>query len=42
MCCSSSDGAPSRRDMATVGAVDAAKGAGIDRVGLITDTMRWK
>ena len=35
-------GAPSLRYKAIIGALDAAKGAGIDRVGIITDAMRRK
>ena len=33
-------GAPSLRYKAIIGAIDAAKGAGVDRVGIITDAMR--
>jgi biopolymer transport protein ExbD len=33
-------GAPSLRYKAIVGAIDAAKGAGVDRVGIITEGMR--
>jgi biopolymer transport protein TolR len=35
-------GAPSLRYGVIVGAIDAAKGAGVDRVGIITDGMRRK
>jgi biopolymer transport protein ExbD len=35
-------GAPSLRYKAIIGAIDAAKGAGVDRVGIITDAMRRK
>jgi len=35
-------GAPSLRYKAIIGAIDAAKGAGVERVGIITDAMRWK
>jgi biopolymer transport protein TolR len=35
-------GAPSLHYKAIIGAIDAAKGAGVDRVGIITDTMRRK
>ena len=35
-------GAPSLRYGAIVGAIDAAKGAGVDRVGIITEGMRRK
>ena len=33
-------GAPSLRYKAIIGAIDAAKGAGVDRVGIITERMR--
>jgi biopolymer transport protein TolR len=33
-------GAPSLRYGAIVGAIDAAKGAGVDRVGIVTEGMR--
>ena len=33
-------GAPSLRYKAIIGAIDAAKGAGVDRVGIITEGMR--
>ena len=33
-------GAPSLRYKAIVGVIDAAKGAGVDRVGIITEKMR--
>jgi biopolymer transport protein ExbD len=33
-------GAPSLRYKAIVGAIDAAKGAGVDRVGIVTAAMR--
>jgi biopolymer transport protein ExbD len=33
-------GAPSLRYKAIIGAIDAARGAGVDRVGIITDAMR--
>jgi biopolymer transport protein ExbD len=33
-------GAPSLRYKAIIGAIDAAKGAGVDRVGIITEAMR--
>ena len=35
-------GAPSLRYQVIIGAMDAAKGAGVDRVGIITETMRRK
>jgi biopolymer transport protein TolR len=35
-------GAPSLRYKAIIGAMDAAKGAGVDRVGIITEAMRLK
>jgi biopolymer transport protein TolR len=35
-------GAPSLRYKAIIGAMDAAKGAGVDRVGIITETMRQR
>ncbi len=35
-------GAPSLRYKAIIGAMDAAKGAGVDRVGIITEAMRRK
>ena len=35
-------GAPSLRYGVIIGAIDAAKGAGVDRVGIITDAMRRK
>jgi biopolymer transport protein ExbD len=33
-------GAPSLRYKAIIGVLDAAKGAGVDRVGIITEGMR--
>ena len=33
-------GAPSLRYKAIIGAIDAAKGAGVDRVGIVTEGMR--
>ena len=33
-------GAPSLRYKTIIGAIDAAKGAGVDRVGIITEAMR--
>ena len=33
-------GAPSLRYKAIIGAIDAAKGAGVNRVGIITEAMR--
>ena|ERR1700736_248336 len=33
-------GAPSLRYKAIIGAMDAAKGAGVDRVGIVTEAMR--
>jgi len=33
-------GAPSLRYRTIIGAIDAAKGAGVDRVGIITEAMR--
>jgi biopolymer transport protein TolR len=35
-------GAPSLRYKAIIGAMDAAKGAGVDRVGIVTEAMRRK
>ena len=35
-------GAPSLRYKAIIGAIDAAKGAGVDRVGIITEGMRTR
>ena len=39
---SSSAGAPTLRYKAIIGAMDAAKGAGVDRVGIITEGMKRK
>jgi biopolymer transport protein ExbD len=35
-------GVPSLRDKTIVEAIDAAKGAGVDRVGIITEGMQKK
>ena len=35
-------GAPTLRDKAIIGAIDAAKGAGVDRVGIITTRMKQR